>query len=148
MTEDKKHLVGIKYAVTSAGFSKDPSTKVGACILRPDGSVAATGWNGFAPGVEDTEDRLNNRDLKYLLTLHAEENCILSAREPLHGYSLYVYPFPPCAHCMSAIIKSGIKEVIYHIDEEIPERWKNNFELSQEIAEECNILIGRHYYRK
>jgi hypothetical protein len=49
---------------------------------------------------------------------------------------------------MSAIIKSGIKEVIYHIDEEIPERWKNNFELSQEIAEECNILIGRHYYRK
>ena len=53
MTEEKYTTVGMGYAITSSKFSKDPSTKVGACILRPDGSVVATGWNGFAPGVED-----------------------------------------------------------------------------------------------
>ena len=37
----------------NASMSKDPSTKVGAVIARPDRTVASMGWNGFARGTSD-----------------------------------------------------------------------------------------------
>jgi len=33
-------------------WSKDPSTKVGAVIIRPDRTIASVGYNGFPRGVE------------------------------------------------------------------------------------------------
>jgi deoxycytidylate deaminase len=35
------------------GWSKDPSTKVGAVIVRPDLTVASIGYNGFPRGMSD-----------------------------------------------------------------------------------------------
>lgn len=92
----------------NARKSKDPSTKVGAVIVRPDNTIASMGWNGFPRSVPDT---YRDRDHKLLRTVHAELNAILSAREPLHGYSLYVLPLHPCSNCAAAIIQSGIKYV-------------------------------------
>ena len=54
----------IELARLVAAWSKDPSTKVGAVIVRPDRTVASVGFNGFARGVDDTEERLNDRALK------------------------------------------------------------------------------------
>jgi len=133
--------VGLGYARTAAGFSKDPSTKVGAAILRPDGSLVSAGWNGFAPGVKDSTERLNQRELKYSLTLHAELNAILSAREALKGYMLFTYPFPPCAHCSSVIIKSGIAQVHSFLEQEIPHRWASNFSLASDILQEAGVIF-------
>jgi len=131
--------VGLGYARTAAGFSKDPSTKVGAAILRPDGSLVSAGWNGFAPRVIDSPERLENRNIKYALTLHAELNAILSARESLQGCSLFTYPFPPCAHCASIIIKSGISHIYAFLLEEIPDRWQENFQLAAAILKEAGV---------
>ena len=33
--------------------SRDPSTKVGSVILRPDNTIAAAGYNGFPRKVDD-----------------------------------------------------------------------------------------------
>ena len=35
-----------------SGWSKDPSTKVGAVIVRPDKTIASVGYNGIAIGVK------------------------------------------------------------------------------------------------
>lgn len=139
MNEFKFKQVGFAYAKVAASFSKDPSTKVGAAILRPDGSLVSSGWNGFAPNVLDTQERLNDRETKYSITLHAELNAVLSSSEKLEGYSMFTYPFPPCAHCSSIIIKSKISSVYSLIIDEIPERWKGNFDLGKEIRDEANV---------
>ena len=137
---NKKFLkVGFAYCNTARSFSKDPSSKVGAAILRPTGALVSSGWNGFAPGVEDTEARLSNREIKYSLMLHAELNAILTANTDLTGCILFSYPYPPCAHCASVIIKSGITRVISYAPEQIPERWHENFKLAQEIFKEAKV---------
>lgn len=134
--------VGFAHAKTAASFSKDPSSKVGAAILRPDGSLVSSGWNGFAPEVADTQDRLDNRDIKYSLTIHAELNTILAARECLAGYAIFTYPYPPCAHCASVIIKAQLSKVYTYAVDKAPDRWKQNFELGEKILKEAGVLYS------
>jgi len=127
--------------------SKDPSTKVGAVIVRPDKTIASTGYNGFPRGVVDDQARLDNREIKYKLVVHAEMNAILTAREPLHGYSLYLWPFAPCDRCAAAIIQSGIKR-IYAPDStrrDHSERWAEAHKWADLMYAEAGVdlkLIG------
>jgi len=105
---DLSFLVDAKVA---ARRSKDPSTKVGAVAVRPDLTHASQGYNGFPRGVLDTEERLTNREIKYELVVHAETNALLTAKEPLVGYTLYC-TFPPCVRCATSIIQAGIARVV------------------------------------
>jgi dCMP deaminase len=94
-------------------MSKDPSTKVGACIANGK-KLLSVGYNGFSSPIEDKEEWYLDRETKYSLTVHAEINAILSCREPqlLKGATLYVYPLYPCASCSSIIANSGITRVV------------------------------------
>ena len=94
-----------------AGWSKDPSTQVGAVIMRPDKTVASMGYNGFPRGVLDTESRYDNREEKYKLVVHAEANAIVADQSPVVGMTLYCTLFP-CCECAKLIIQSGIAEVV------------------------------------
>lgn len=124
-------------------WSRDPSTKCGAAISRPDNTLASVGTNGFAIGVNDSEERWNDRPTKYSMVLHAEENAILLAREPLHGYSIYVYPMMPCSNCAARIIQSGIKRVItVEGTKEQEERWGEKMELSKQMFEEAGVSLN------
>ena len=104
----------------SAMRSKDPNTKVGACIVDNQNRVVSIGYNGFPRGCDDKiypwgreGDYLNT---KYPFVVHAELNAILNATgKNLVGSSIYVALFP-CNECAKAIIQSGIKEVIYLSD--------------------------------
>ena len=60
-------------ANTVSMFSKDTSTKVGAVIVDDDNRVVSIGYNGFPKGVKD-DHRLDNRELKYEMIVHAEAN--------------------------------------------------------------------------
>ena len=123
-------------------WSKDPSTKVGAVIVDRHGRVVSTGYNGLARGVAGSEERLTDRDVKYKIILHAEENAILFARRDLTGCSLFVSSLPPCAHCASVIIQSGIGRV-YTRNVEIPERWKKSMELTEQMFGEAGVELVR-----
>ena len=61
------------------GWSKDPSTKVGCVVVGEDREIRSTGFNGFPRGIEDSMERLDDRELKYPLICHAEENAIMHA---------------------------------------------------------------------
>jgi dCMP deaminase len=104
-----------QWYVELAGFvaqrSRDPSTKVGAIIVRPDRTVASIGFNGFPRGIEDKPELLANRDEKYKRVVHAEMNAILTAREPLIGYTMYL-SLMPCERCAVHVIQAGLARVV------------------------------------
>lgn len=116
-------------------WSRDPSTKVGAVIVRPDRTIASVGYNGFPRGVADV---YTTRDDKLMRTVHAETNAIVSAREPLAGCSLFVYPLCPCSNCAALIIQAGIKEVIYPVVPTRPE-WEASFMVATDMFQQAGV---------
>ena len=124
-----------------AGWSKDPSTKVGAVIVRPDRTVASMGYNGFPRGVLDHEERYADREQKYAMVVHAENNALLNSRESLEGYTLYVTPLPPCTQCAAAIIQRGIARVVVDQKKDVPENWMKQFEISNTMFQEAGVSI-------
>lgn len=94
-----------------SSWSKDPRTKVGCVIVRPDRTIASTGFNGFPRKLYDDPKLLEDRKTKHRLMIHAEQNALLFARERLDGYTLYV-TIPPCPSCAVTIIQAGISRVV------------------------------------
>lgn len=94
-----------------ATWSKDPSTKIGAVVVGETPNLVAFGYNGFAPGVADTEQRLHNRDVKYNLVVHGEINALINA--PFKPITLYVTQ-PPCIRCTAQILAyRSIRRVVF-----------------------------------
>ena len=108
-------------ALLSAKRSKDPNTKVGACIVNDKNRIIGIGYNGFPYGCSDEEFPWSNDetgeylDQKYPYVVHAEANAILNSTRSLDGARIYVSLFP-CNECAKLIIQSGIKEIVYMSD--------------------------------
>jgi dCMP deaminase len=128
----------LEMAALVSTWSKDPSTKVGAVITRGK-FVVSLGFNGHPAGIEDSANRLQDRETKYRTIIHAELNAILSARQPLEGCTLYVVPFMPCSACGAVIVQSGIKRVVTL--ESDNERWAESFEFTRTIFAEAGIEL-------
>ena len=110
-----EYFMGI--ALLSSLRSKDPNTKVGACIVDEDNKVVSIGYNGMPRHIDEENLSWNKGaglDSKYLYVCHAEFNAILNTRNgsALKNCILYVTLFP-CNECAKAIIQVGIKEVVY-----------------------------------
>lgn len=104
-------------ALLSSKRSKDPNTKVGACIVDDDNKVVSIGYNGMPRGLDESKlswSKNDGLDSKYLYVCHAEFNAILNTRNgsSLKGCTLYVTLFP-CNECAKAIIQTGIKKIVY-----------------------------------
>lgn len=122
--------------------SKDPSTKCGCVIVRKDKSIASTGFNGFPKGCDDSPELYNNRSEKYQRIIHSEPNAIILAGEKLTGYTLYVWPMPPCDRCACLIIQAGIKRIVCPApEEEKLERWKEAFDRAKIMYNEANVEL-------
>lgn len=124
--------------------SKDPSSQVGAVIVNPESNaILSTGWNGFPRGVEDSINRYKDRDTKYQLVVHAEQNAILNAARhgiKLEGSMLYV-SFHPCHLCAASIIQCGIQEVRYRYNKDLQKRWKDSLNIADMLFLEADIRV-------
>lgn len=125
-----------------AEWSKDPSTKVGAAVVRPDRTVASIGFNGFPRGVLDHAERYQDRPTKYEMVVHAEMNALLSTRESLEGYTIYVAPLPPCSQCAAAIIQRGIRRVVIAMAGELPDTWAQKWAVSSTMFGEAGVEVS------
>lgn len=126
-----------------SGWSKDPSTKVGCVVVGEDREIRSTGFNGFPRGINDDEERLTDRSQKYPLICHAEENAIMHAARigiSLKGSTAFV-TWPPCSRCARSLIQAGIKEIVYPEAKEIPERWLEDFTISNGMLLEAGIVV-------
>ncbi len=130
----------IDMAALVASWSKDPSTKVGAVIMRPDKTIASVGYNGLPQGVADDE-RLEDKGWKHAVVRHAEENAIAFAREPLHGYTLAVTPLHPCSRCAGAITQAGIARVVYTMPVERQD-WSRSGMIAVDLLREANVEVS------
>lgn len=129
----------IELAKHVAQWSKDPSTQTGAVITDSLNRVISVGYNGLARGVEDTPERLNNRELKYKIIVHCERNAIIFAQRNLDGCTLYTWPFMSCATCAAMVIQSGIKRCV--APESDNPRWQDEFRLTRELFIESGVEL-------
>jgi len=107
-------------AELAAKRSKDPNTKVGACIVNDRNIILSTGYNGMPIGCDDDDMPWCREGAfdksKYAYVCHAELNAILNCDgRSLVGSTLYVTNFP-CNECAKAIIQAGIRKVIFKED--------------------------------
>lgn len=125
-----------------AGWSKDPSTQVGAVVANPNTKrVVSTGFNGFPAGVGDYEDRLQKREIKYEMIVHAEANALLFAGPAAEGCTLFVTPLPPCARCAVLVIQAGIRRVVCPTPDKSKEPWKSQSEISEQMFNEAGVVV-------
>lgn len=139
----KWHTRFIGLAVHVAGWSKDPSTKVGAVIVDDERRVVSLGYNGLPRGVHDSSAVLNNKELKLQIVKHAEENAILNSLLRPAGCTIYV-THHPCASCAGSIIQSGITRVVFPtvpLDNTFTQRWQESISLAQKILEEAGVEV-------
>lgn len=133
----------LQMAKLIASWSKDPSTKVGAVIVRPDRTIASLGFNGFPRAIHDYPELLSNRDEKYKRIIHSELNAILSARERLDGYTLYLWPGMSCARCAVHIIQTGIVHVVTQHDMgDFGARWAEEIRLAEDLFREAKVTVS------
>lgn len=137
----------LRVARQYARMSKDPSTQVGAVVVRDREQISA-GFNGLPRNIADTVARLANRDLKYSMIVHAELNALLTAARAgisVKGCTLYLvctdgqetWSGPPCASCCAAIIQAGIDEVVH-----LPPKlgwWAASVQLGQDLLYEAGV---------
>jgi dCMP deaminase len=137
----KWHTRYLKLAKEVAGWSKDPSTQVGAVAIGSRGQVLSQGYNGFPRGIIDTRERYNDRDVKYKFIVHAEMNCIYNATlngVSLNGATLYIFGLPLCSECSKGVIQVGINTVVMP-QIVIPEKWQKSWELSAKMLTEAGV---------
>jgi dCMP deaminase len=151
LMDDRQYKWDVRFlqlAEHIAGWSRDPSTKVGSILIRNTNEIVGLGYNGFPRGVQDTEERYINRDLKYKLVCHSELNSILMAGERAKGSTLYVWPsfmLPPvCNECCKVAIQAGVSEIVgWLVDEDKLDdrqlRWKESILLSRQMCDEAGV---------
>tara|TARA_E500000178_G_scaffold339713_1_gene381557 strand:+ start:2261 stop:2701 length:441 start_codon:yes stop_codon:yes gene_type:complete len=130
----------IRLAQEISTWSKDPSKKIGAIIVK-DKRILATGYNGFPKGIDDAPEKYENRELKYELVVHAEMNAIYNATFngiSLKDSTLYVWGLPVCSECTKGIIQVGINRIVMAADD-VPQRWLDSFKKSSDMFDEANI---------
>lgn len=139
----------LKLAKEISTWSKDPSTQIGAVVIGDEGQILSQGYNGFPRGIEDSEEKLNDKETKYDHIVHGEMNCIYNAclnGVSLKGSSLYVYGLPVCHICANGIIQVGIKKVYMAHDMELPQRWMESWEKTRVKFIESRIGYVRNGY--
>jgi dCMP deaminase len=101
----------IELALVIARRSKDPSSKVGACIVDAN---------------------------KRIISLGYKENAILFAQRNLHGTTLYVTHMP-CPRCAAKIVQVGIRSVVFLPQASFEERWANELRVTREIFDQAKV---------
>lgn len=133
---DKRYLLLAKHV---SGWSKDPSTKIGAVIVSPHNTIVSVGYNGLAAGVADYTDRLEDREYKYANIIHGEMNAILHAPAGVHKCTLYTWPFMCCSRCAAMIVQAGISRHVAPISYNT--RWKESFEMATNTLTEAGVEL-------
>jgi dCMP deaminase len=129
----------IEMAVLVSSWSKDPSTKVGCVIADSDHAQLSEGFNGFPRGIAD-DSRLQVREMKYRLIVHAEANAIAAAARNGHslkGATAYV-TFSPCPQCAALLVQAGIVRVVT-IKGATPAHWLAECEIAQAMLREAGV---------
>ncbi len=137
---DKWHMRFLQMAKDTSAWSRDPSTKCGAVIVRPDKTVASLGFNGFPIRMPDSYRLYEDREEKYSRIIHCEMNALILCREQVKGYTLYTWPFACCDRCVVCMIQAGINFFVFpELAEDASRRWGPAVAKTKRYLNECGI---------
>ena len=120
-----------------ASWSKDPSSKVGCCIVDAKKRIVSLGFNGSPQKVGD----VGERSTRLLRTIHAEANALHFASRDVEGCTIYV-THPPCANCAAHLIQRDIAEVVFFRgSDDFMSRWKENYDEAILMFLEANVKV-------
>lgn len=123
-------------------WSKDPSTQCGAVIADSFHRVLGVGYNGFPRGVPDDTEKLEDRQVKYRMIIHAEVNAILNSISSVSGCTLYLIPFAPCCDCAKVIIQSGITRVVCPVTpSDLKDRWHESLTIARQMFSQAGVVL-------
>jgi dCMP deaminase len=135
----------LRLAAEVATWSKDPNTQVGAVVVGSKGQILSQGYNGFPRGISDSNKRLNDRDIKLSLIVHAEMNAIFNASYSgvsLDGSTIFIHGLPACSECAKGIIQVGIKRVVVSKQcIEARPHWNDSWNKSKAMFAEAGVAI-------
>ena len=134
----------LEIAQVISTWSKDPSTKIAAIAVK-DKRLVSTGYNGFPRGIQDYDDRWNNREEKYKYVVHAEMNCIYNANyhnQSLKGSTMYIVGLPVCHECAKGIIQAGVVRVVAEF-KDAPLKWARSTEITEKMFKEAGIIYDQ-----
>lgn len=130
-----------------AQWSRDPRRKVGCIIVDDDNNQLSGGYNGFPRGIED-DDRLNQREIKLKMMVHAEANAVAAAARNGHsikGATAYI-SHAPCSQCVCLLIQAGISRVVFKKQEGHSPEWQEDFQLALDLLDEAQIVFFKFPY--
>jgi dCMP deaminase len=138
-------------AAEVAKWSKDPSTKVGAVLVRGDRSLVSVGYNGFPAGHDDDPRLYADQTYKYKHVVHAEVNALSGMRdEGRKSKDLTLYSsFPPCPDCVRRMAESGEIRRVVSVASWVPpgkpeywiEEWSERLKESQKEAHRLGLQM-------
>jgi len=138
MTDWNQRFMDLAHHV--AGWSKDPSTRVGAVIVNNKKQVLSLGYNGFPRGVHDCAERYNDRSTKLQFVAHAERNALDNAYIDVDGATLYSTLYP-CSECAKGIIQRGIRQVVTSKEWHDTHADRFRFDVTQQMFEEADVEV-------
>lgn len=143
-----KFLKFLPDAQAAMGRSKDRSTKVGAVALDDAYVIKASGYNGFARGVDDEVEARHARPAKYDWTVHAEMNVVAQAARPvLQGTTVILTSLHPCPTCSGLLIQAGVKRILTRCTEEVKRieegrtDWDEKAKIAMEMLAEAGVEV-------
>lgn len=141
---NKWDLRFIELAKHVSTWSKDKSTKVGAVIVNSDNNPISIGFNGFPAKVDENNERIEKREIKYAFTVHGEANSIANAAkngQKTKDCVMYI-TFFPCCDCAGLIVNAGIKKIVCENPPDFNhERWGSSWRIAETILNEGNVEI-------
>lgn len=137
---------GLRHAYEEAERSLDPSSQIGAVVVR-DAFVIGAGCNRFPKWIHNTDERWNDRPTKYALVVHAEVAATISALRHvnrLQDCTLFVN-LPACTGCAKVIIESGIRHVVGHLpllrEADRQGMWQEERDLGLGMLDEAGVTV-------
>jgi dCMP deaminase len=118
MTSISWNNIFMNVAIFYAQKSKDPNTKVGACIVNGQNQIIGCGFNSFPNGCANdslpwARTAESDLDTKYFYVCHAEMNAIMASSVKIDkSCTIYTTRFP-CCECVKLLIQSNIGTIIY-----------------------------------
>lgn len=134
-------------ALIASERSKDPSTQVGAVVVK-DKYIISIGYNGTPEGMNDDEmpwDSIGETTgdlfkIKNSFVIHAEADALdnLPSNFNPENASIYVTLFP-CLECAKRIVNMGIKKVVY-----LKEYNKEITKVTQRLFDIANVEVTKY----
>ena len=129
----------MKIANVVSEMSKDPSTQVGAVIVK-DKVIYGTGYNGFPKNVPDYLRDYEDRPTKLSKIIHAEENAIKNSLTVPEGFTVYVYPFMPCTRCFQLLKQNNVSKIVTNFVAKYS-KWESDWEMVRKQCRELGIEV-------